>query len=279
MTEILVSIDRLQSLAGSGKAIPVDCRFDLSDPQKSLQDFLSGHIPGARYAHLDDHLSSAITAQSGRHPLPDADSFANFLSSIGWQAGKLLVAYDSGSNAFSGRLWWLMRYFGLDAALLDGGLAAWMRAQLPLEQGRPTVTPTPRPQIQARPGLAVTAKDILGSGGQLTLVDARAPERYSGAVEPIDSKGGHIPGALNRPLGLNLNENGCFKSPEQLRDEFSALLADREINTVVHYCGSGVTACHNAFSMELAGLGPTKVYPGSWSEWVRDPARPIASGN
>jgi thiosulfate/3-mercaptopyruvate sulfurtransferase len=279
MAEILVSIDRLQSLAGSGTSLLVDCRFNLSNPEKSFQDYLEGHIPGALYAHLDKHLSSAITPQSGRHPLPDAGQFADFLASIAWQPGKLLVAYDEGSNAFSGRLWWLMRYFGLNAALLDGGLAAWKKAALPLEPGQPVISPGNKPELSVTPGLTVNATDILESKGQLTLVDARVPERYSGAVEPLDSKAGHIPGALNRPLGLNLDADGYFKSPAQLRDEFSKLLSGRQISDVVHYCGSGVTACHNAFSMELAGLGSTRIYPGSWSEWVRDPSRPIETGN
>ena len=279
MAEILVSIDRLQSLASSGTSLLVDCRFDLSNPEKSFQDYLEGHIPGALYAHLDKHLSSAITPQSGRHPLPDADQFAGFLASIAWQPNKLLVAYDEASNAFSGRLWWLMRYFGLNAALLDGGLAAWKKAALPLEQGQPAISPGNKPELSVTPSLTVNATDILESKGQLTLVDARVPERYSGAVEPLDSKAGHIPGALNRPLGLNLNADGYFKSPAQLRAEFLSLLSDRKISNVVHYCGSGVTACHNAFSMELAGLGSTRIYPGSWSEWVRDPSRPIETGN
>jgi thiosulfate/3-mercaptopyruvate sulfurtransferase len=275
VTDILLSVEKLQQLMSQGGCVVVDCRFDLSQPQKSHQDYLAGHIPAAAYAHLDEHLSSEIGPHSGRHPLPDPAAFAVFLESIGWKAEKLLVAYDAGSNAFSSRLWWLMRNFGLQSALLDGGLEAWKRTGLPLQQGQVVIEPGEHPELTVKPGLMLSAADILGRGQQLTLVDARAPERYSGAVEPLDSKAGHIPGALNRPLGLNLDADACFKQPEQLREEFKHLLLDRDVENVVHYCGSGVTACHNAFAMELAGFGPTRVYPGSWSEWIRDPLRPI----
>ncbi len=279
MAELLISCGKLDQLLHLNACVVVDCRFDLSQPDKSLQDFLAGHIPGAAYAHLDEHLSSSITHQSGSHPLPEADIFAGFLGSIGWRKDKLLVAYDAGNNAFSARLWWLMRYFGQDAELLDGGLNAWKQAGLPIEQGRSEITAGETPQLAANDRLTVSAADILSSGSQLTLVDARAAERYSGQIEPLDSKAGHIPGALNRPLGLNLDAHGHFKTPDQLHSEFSALLDNRAKESVVHYCGSGVTACHNAFAMELAGLGDSRVYPGSWSEWIRDPSRPIETSS
>lgn len=275
MAEILLTVAQLNRLLQQHGCVPVDCRSDLTQPQNSLQDYLAGHIPGAAFAHLDQHLSSGITAQSGRHPMPDSDAFAVFLQSIGWEPEKLLVAYDAGSNAFSSRLWWLMRYFGLPAALLDGGLEAWKQAGLPLQPGRIDIKPGIRPELQANSTLTVSAAEILSQGSNLTLIDARAPERYSGAVEPLDSKAGHIPGALNRPMNLNLNADGRFKSPQQLHAEFGQLLGSRQINSVVNYCGSGVTACHNAFAIELAGLGSTRVYPGSWSEWIRDPLRPV----
>jgi thiosulfate/3-mercaptopyruvate sulfurtransferase len=278
MTEILLSADQLQTHLDKDDCVLVDCGFDLSQPHKSLQDYLVGHIPGAAYAHLDEHLSSEIGPNSGRHPLPGPRTFASFLQNIGWQKEKLLVAYDAGNNAFSARLWWLMRYFGLHAALLDGGLEAWKKAGLPLQQGRLDITPGHLPELTANQKLTVSAAEILAQGKELTLVDARAPERFRGAVEPLDSKAGHIPGALNRPLGLNLKPDGSFKNPQQLRQEFGELLNDRDINNVVHYCGSGVTACHNAFAMELAGVGQTRVYPGSWSEWIRDSSRPIQTG-
>ncbi len=279
MTEILLTVDRLNELLQQDACVLVDCRFDLSQPQNSLPEYLAGHIPGAAFAHLDQHLSSKIAAHSGRHPMPDPDAFAVFLENIGWQTEKLLVAYDAGSNAFSSRLWWLMRYFGLPAALLDGGLEAWKQAGLPLQPGHVVGKPGIRPELKANATLTASAADILSRGPNLTLIDARAPERYSGAVEPLDSKAGHIPGALNRPMNLNLNADGRFKSPQQLRDEFGQLLGARQIDSVVNYCGSGVTACHNMFAMELAGLGSTRVYPGSWSEWIRDPSRPVETNS
>lgn len=258
-----------------GECILVDCRFDLSQPEQSLQDYLEGHIPGAYYAHLDSHLASEITPDSGRHPLPEQAVFADFLASIGWQKDTLLVAYDAGNGAFAARLWWLMRYFGMDAALLDGGLTAWKEAGLALQQGVVETTPGQRPELHANNDMAVTVGDIVAKGDEITLLDARAPERYSGEVEPLDSKAGHIPGALNRPFAHNLDASSRFKSPDQLRAEFTEMLAHRSANDTVHYCGSGVTACHNAFAMELAGLKGSRIYPGSWSEWIRDPARPI----
>lgn len=275
MPELLLSVQQLTQLNDQGLCVVVDCRFDLSKPQQSLQDYQAGHIPGAFYAHLDSVLASEITPQSGRHPLPDPGVFAAFLASMGWQKGKLLVAYDAGNGAFAARLWWLMRYFGLEAALLDGGLAAWKEAGLPLQQGVVETAPGILPELNQHQQMAVTAGDILAQGDRMVLLDARAAERFSGAIEPLDSKAGHIPGALNRPFTQNLDASGRFKSPGQLRTEFSAILADRKVDSTVHYCGSGVTACHNAFAMELAGLKGSRIYPGSWSEWIRDPARPV----
>ncbi len=272
---MLVSVDALHRLLGAGSCLLVDCRFDLLQPQNGLQSYLDGHIPQAVYAHLNHHLSSEITPQSGRHPLPTADDFASFLASTGWQKSKLLIAYDGGNNAFSVRLWGLMRYFGLPAALLDGGMEAWISAGLPLQIGTARTEAGERPELTPNHNLTVSAEEILSQMGELTLIDARAPERFSGATEPLDSKSGHIPGALNRPMGLNLNAQGQFKSPQQLSEEFGMLLDDIGPRKVVHYCGSGVTACHNAFAMELAGLGTSQIYPGSWSEWIKDPSRPI----
>lgn len=275
MSELLVSVEQLQRQIAHGDCLLVDCRFDLSSPGQSRKDFEQGHIPGAVYAHLDEHLASQITPQSGRHPLPDRTAFAAFLGSIGWAAGKPVIAYDAGNGAFAARLWWLMRFYGLPCALLDGGLVAWTSAGLPLEQGAVTVPAGQVPELVENHAMTVEATDILAQGEQLTLIDARAPERYSGAVEPLDSKAGHIPGALNRPFAHNLDASGRFKDPGQLHNEFSQLLENVDLTRTVHYCGSGVTACHNAFAMALAGLEGSRVYPGSWSEWIRDPERPV----
>jgi len=277
---ILASVAELEALLAEGRCLAVDCRFDFSDTGKGRADWLSGHIPGAAYGHLDEDLSSPISEQSGRHPLPDADRFAAYLASIGWTPGKLLVAYDEGPNAVASRLWWLMRYFGQPAALLNGGLAAWVASGRPLEAGdsvRPTsavtkLTPNERMQVGADAVL-----QSLGSRECLVL-DARAGQRFRGEVETLDTRAGHIPGSLNRPFGSNLELGGRFKAPAALREEYLSLLAGRAPQSVVHSCGSGVTACHNLFAMELAGLAGTRLYPGSWSEWIRDPARPIETG-
>jgi len=193
----------------------------------------------------------------------------------------LLVAYDEGSNAISARLWWMMRYFGQPAALLDGGLAAWVEAGLPLEEGV-TVARLAQPErLEADEGMVVSSADIYRSldSRELRVLDARARERYSGEVEFLDSKAGHIPGALNRPFTDNLDGAGRFRDPEWLKVQFEQISEDAHPGEIIHSCGSGVTACHNLFAMERAGLGVTRLYPGSWSEWIRDPSRPVATGD
>jgi thiosulfate/3-mercaptopyruvate sulfurtransferase len=278
--KILVSATELDSLIHSGECVAVDCRFDFADTDKGRADWLAGHVPGAAYAHLDDDLSSPVEAHTGRHPLPDSAGFADYLGRIGWSPGKLLVAYDEGPNAVASRLWWLMRYYGQPAALLDGGLAAWTAAGLPLDTGEPAPTALPAPVLVPDEAATVGASDILQSLGDddLLVLDARAGQRFSGEVETLDTRAGHIPGSLNRPFGANLALGGRFKDVNRLREEFSDLLEDRQPGTVAHTCGSGVTACHNLFSMELAGLAGSRLYPGSWSEWIRDPNRPIKTG-
>jgi thiosulfate/3-mercaptopyruvate sulfurtransferase len=278
--EILVSPTHLDELIKSGGCTVVDCRFDLTNPPNGRAGWLKGHIPGAFYAHLDDDLAAPVEAHTGRHPLPDPIKFAQFLASIGWSKGKRLLAYDDGSNAISSRLWWLMRHFGQNAALLDGGLAAWIRSGLPLESGAPKVLPAEVESLEPAERLTLSADSLVGNldDSEWLLLDARAQERYSGKVENLDTKAGHIPGSLNRPFSDNLEPSGCFKSPELLKAQFEALLGPANTAKVVHSCGSGVTACHNLFAMELAGLGFTRLYPGSWSEWIRDPERPVKTG-
>jgi len=274
---ILVTPERLAQLMADQGCVIVDCRFDLANAERGLNDYLLGHIPGAHYAHLDKDLASPITAESGRHPLPDPQAFARFLSRIGWDRSKLLVAHDDRNSSIAARVWWLMRYFGQRAALLDGGLEAWIRSGMALQSGPVENSPAPLPVLHGDTSMTVSALQILDDLGRfsLTLVDARAPERYSGAAEPLDARAGHIPGAINRPFAHNLDDSGCFKPAGQLRNEFRTLLQQRPLDSVVHSCGSGVTACHNRFAMELAGMGETRIYPGSWSEWVRDHSRPV----
>jgi len=274
---ILLSATQLSERIRAGDCTVVDCRFDLANTGRGRSEWFAGHIPGARYAHLDDDLSSPIRPDSGRHPLPEVARFAGFLASIGWREDRLLVAYDESANAIASRLWWLMRYFAQPAALLDGGLAAWRAAGLPLESGAPMVEPSATPILVPDPDRVVTTPQLAAQPAAQTLIDARTSDRFSGALETLDARAGHIPGAVNRPFGNNLRLNGRFKDPAELRREFEALLGGRPPR-VVHSCGSGVTACHNLFAMELAGMTGSKLYPGSWSEWIRDPARPIATG-
>lgn len=278
-SKILVSAQQLNDLIESRACVTVDCRYDFSAAGKARRDWLEGHIPGAVYAHLDDDLAAAVEDHTGRHPLPEPMEFLRYLSSMGWSSDSLLVAYDEGSGAMAGRLWWLMRYFGQAAAMLDGGLEAWTRSGYGLEKGKVRNPATPLEVLAPRQNMIVTSDTLHNKLGELTVLDARAAERFSGAVEYLDTKAGHIPGALNRPFDANLGEDGLFKTPAQLRSEFETLLQGASMENVVHSCGSGVTACHNLFAMELAGMGTSKLYPGSWSEWIRDPVRPIETGN
>lgn len=276
--KILLSVDQLETCMGAGDCLVVDCRFELENPDRGRQAWRSGHIPGACYAHLDNDLSSPIEPHTGRHPLPSTSRFARFLGRIGWSEEQLLVAYDDGPGAFALRLWWLMRYHGKPAALLDGGLAAWKAAGKALEEGETVCEPAPAPDLTPNPAMTVETSELSENLERFTIVDARGSERFTGAVEPLDTRAGHIPGALNRPFGSNLELNGRFRDAEELREEFQDLLEEKEPGTVVHSCGSGVSACHNLFAMELAGLTGTRLYPGSWSEWIRDPQRPVATG-
>ncbi len=275
----LITPAELNAGLRDGRFVAVDCRFELTDPARGRQAYLAGHIPGARYAHLDDDLSSPVTDTSGRHPLPDGSRFAAFLSRIGWHSGLQLVAYDERSSAFAGRLWWLMRYFGLSALVLDGGLEAWTRAGLPLESETPEPAPSAEPVLEAVSDMAVAVSAVeKAADAGLTLVDARGADRFAGENETLDTRAGHIPGALNRPYLLNLGPDGCFKSADRLREEFAGLLGGADPERVVNYCGSGVSACHNLIALERAGISGTRLYPGSWSEWIRDAGRPAATG-
>lgn len=275
---ILLNSEELAALQKQGRCVVVDCRFDLNDTEKGRRQFEQGHIPAASYAHLDHDLSSPVTARTGRHPLPEIPAFAEFLSRIAWTDEYMLVAYDEGSSAYAVRLWWLMRYFGKSAAVLDGGIAAWKAAGLQLETGVKPIEPAPLPALTANGGMTVLTEDLVQGLDDVMLIDARASERFSGDVEPLDTRAGHIPGAINRPFGSNLLLNGRFRAPDELEADFQRLLGSTPAEEAVHSCGSGVTACHNLFAMELAGFHGSKLYPGSWSEWIRDPDRPIETG-
>jgi len=258
----------------------LDIRHDLMRPERWGEDqYRAGHVPGAVFLHLDRDLSAPKTGRNGRHPLPAPDVAAKTFGRAGIDAGKQVVVYDQNNGMYASRAWWMLRWLGHHAvALLDGGYDRWVREDHPVS----TATPTPRPAsfTPGTPTAVADVAEVLASLPRraLTIVDARAPERFRGETEPMDPVAGHIPGALNRPYAANLEADGTFKDPATLRHEFEALLGDTPPERVVHQCGSGVSAVPNLLAMEVAGLGPTALFAGSWSEWCSDPARPVEKG-
>ncbi len=261
----------------------VDCRFDLADPGCGFKNYQEGHLPDAIYAHLDNDLSGKTTPQTGRHPLPDPEVFARKLTSWGIQSDNQVVVYDVTGGSFAARLWWMLRYYGhFQVALLDGGYPEWLHEGKPIQTGiyRPSPAPTPFiPAIQTQMVASIDKVDRIRQDPAYLLVDARAPLRFSGETEPIDPVAGHIPGALNRFHAMNLRPEGIFKPRANLQEEYARLLEGIPPENVVVYCGSGVTSCHHLVAMELAGLRGARLYPGSWSEWIRDPSRPIKTNH
>jgi len=255
----------------------VDCRYKLDDEWWGEQEYTNLHIPGAVYAHLGHDLAGPKTGTNGRHPLPDPKTLADTFGVLGIESGVQVVAYDQDNGIYASRLWWLLRWLGHDAvAVLDGGFKKW------IAEGRPTSSGEEHREPKAfigtpRADRAVDAKAVASLAGkpEWTLVDARAPERYRGEVEPIDRVPGHIPGAVNDYYMQNLGEDGTFRPPEALRERLTAAIGGASSKEIVCYCGSGVTACHNLLALELAGLPGARLYPGSWSEWSSDPSRPV----
>jgi thiosulfate/3-mercaptopyruvate sulfurtransferase len=250
----------------------------LTNPEFGTTAYAQSHIPGARFAHLDRNLAAPLTGRNGRHPLPDPKVFAEWLSRMGVSNDNQVIGYDNAGGVYASRLWWMLRWIGhKNVAVLDGGWQAWIEAGHPVT----AEVPTPRPakvtvNVQETPVDAKYVLDNLQSPA-LVLIDARANDRFRGQNETIDPVGGHIPGAMNRFFKDNLTAQGLFKSPQQLRDEFRLLLDTVTPEKIVSQCGSGVTACHNLLAMEIAGLRGGRLYPGSWSEWIADPARPRAT--
>jgi len=279
MYTTLVSPQVLRSHLSDPEWVIVDCRFDLMQPDWGFRSYQESHIPNAVYADLDRDLSGPRTAKSGRHPLPDPKQFLARLGSWGIDATKQVVVYDTVGGAFAARLWWMLRlYQHLAVAVLDGGFGHWVRLGYPVESGIHTNAPT---TYTAQPKMeqVATTQEVEQNLNQqrLVLIDARAPERYRGELEPIDPVAGHIPGALNRFHQENLKPDGTFKPARQLKREFRALLGETPPEKVVFYCGSGVTSCHHLLAMEIAGLSGARLYAGSWSEWIRNPAHPVAT--
>ena len=265
----------------------VDCRFDLANPQAGRHAYEAGHIPGARFADLNSDLSAPIGPTTGRHPLPEPAAFGATLCRWGVTPESQVVAYDAANSSFAARLWWLLRWVGhRRVAVLDGGYQAWRAAGGALEYGAPPpasgaeeVAPE---GIAGRAGAAPTVDTptlamVLHAPEHL-IIDARAPERYAGATEPIDSVAGHVPGAVNYPFSLNLAADNTFLPAAELRRRWLERLGGRDPAEVIAMCGSGVTACHNLLSLEIAGLPGAALYTGSWSEWIRDARRPVARG-
>mgnify|MGYP002735308493 CR=1 FL=1 len=281
----LISVAELQALqAGKSPAVIFDCSFDLTQPAAADALFAEVRIAGAQQAHLDRDLSThdvGLAVNGGRHPLPQRETVAAWLGSMGVDNTTQVVVYDRNGSSFCVRLWWMLKWLGHDAvAVLDGGLKAWQAAGGATQSG-PAPACTARSLALREPlrqlVLTETVHQHLGRPEQ-TVVDARAAPRYRGDVEPLDPVAGHIPGALNRPFSDNFTPDGFYKSAEQLRSEWQALLGPRDVATVVHQCGSGVTATPNLLAMELAGFAPTALYAGSWSEWCRTPGLPCEKG-
>ena len=257
-----------------------DCRHDLQDHAKGRRLYDEGHVPGARFAAVETDLSGAKTGRNGRHPLPAPEAFADYLARQGVSEKSMVVAYDDIGGMYAARLWWMARWIGLTrVALLDGGLPKWMAENRPVDRAAP-VPVAAKLTARVDASLVWTADEVLAqlNDPAYALVDARTAERYRGETEPIDPVAGHIPGAVNRFYKMNLNADLTLRPAAELAREFADLTGRRPPGRVGHHCGSGVTACANIFAMELAGLAGSKLYNGSWSEWVSDRARPVAKG-
>jgi thiosulfate/3-mercaptopyruvate sulfurtransferase len=274
MHPLITAAELRRMLDSKSPLVVLDCSFDLVDTEAGERSYREGHLPQALYVSLEHDLSGPKTGRNGRHPLRERADYAQWMGHIGIAPGNPVVAYDRQGGMYAARAWWVLRWMGhADVVLLDGGLAAWQQAGGTLTTDVPTptrVTPYPS-QPPSLP--TVDAQQLQARLNEVLVIDARAPERYRGDVEPLDAVAGHIPGAVNRFFKDNLLPDGRFKPAEQLRAEFSPVLDGRP---VVQQCGSGATACHNLLAMEVAGLGTTALYPGSWSEWSSDPSRPMA---
>ena len=279
----LISAANLAALiaSGSGTMTIFDCRFDLIDENAGKLAYEDNHLPGAHYVHLTNVLSGPGTGQNGRHPLPERTTLAQQLAACGLHNNHQVIAYDAQGGIFAARLWWLLRWLGHEAvAVLDGGLQAWQKANLPLSSTRPIARSgdfEPTAPLAVTTDVSTVVRNL--STHEYTLIDARSADRYRGQNETLDAVGGHIPGAINRFYRDNLTADGHFKPAHVLRDEFNSLLDKKPAQRVILQCGSGVSACLNALAMEIAGLHGAALYAGSWSEWYTDPKRPVATGN
>ncbi|WP_407654202.1 sulfurtransferase [Alcaligenes phenolicus] len=281
MFEFLISAEQVQANLNNSEWLILDVRHDLADHQAGRRAYEQGHIPGAVFLDHELDLAAPKTGLNGRHPLPSRQELAQLLQKNGLRDGMQVVVYDAQGSLFASHMWWMLRWLGHpQVAILDGGWQVWQQLDGAEESGPAKPVPAAAklnvPEQAAMP--TVQTEQVLKNLSKpiFTVLDARAAERYRGDVEPMDPVAGHIPDALNRSHLNNLGEQGRFKPADQLRQEFQDLLGAISAEMVVHQCGSGITACHNLFAMELAGLSGSSIYPGSWSEWVSDASRPVA---
>lgn len=278
----IVTVDELHQLLSEPDVLVIDCRFDLANTGYGYNAWRQAHVPGAFYAHLDEDLSGTVTAETGRHPLPELAAFKQKLAAWGLQNHTHVVAYDDGGGMFAARLWWLLSWLGHErVSVLNGGWSAWQGAGLAQQSEQPVspqLTDYPE-QLEPRQGWLVDAGELtlLLQQQAVSLWDAREGKRFSGEVEPIDKKAGHIPGAVNVPFVQNI-DNGKFLPVEKLKGRFDSLLANADASNIVHMCGSGVTACQNLLAMKIAGYRMGRLYAGSWSEWITNDSRPVKMG-
>ncbi len=279
--DTLISVNELQHRIHDSDVVVVDCRFSLADPDQGRRNYSQGHLPGAVYAHLDVDLAGAITARSGRHPLPDPDRFVRTVQNWGVSPDSQVIVYDDAGGGIAARLWWLLHWMGhTSTALLDGGFSAWAAAALPVSM---TNESPPTGSFSGKPVLAraIDADEVharLASDEEFLLVDARDDARFRGEQEPIDPVAGHVPGARNLPFNSSLQADGRFLPADELRRLWEPLKPGQAGEWAV-MCGSGVTACHLALSARIAGLPAPRLYVGSWSEWLREPGRGVATGD
>ncbi len=274
----LITVDELDANLANPKFVIFDCRHELTNPTFGDAEYAKSHLPHAHFASVDRDLAAPPNGSNGRHPLPDVATFAAWLGSKGVTDGVQVVGYDNAAGVYASRLWWMLRWLGHDAvAVLDGGWEAWLRAGKRTTQDVPQAKPaTFTPRIR---DVNVDAEYLLANleTDRMLVIDARSNDRFHGQNETIDPVAGHIPGAVNRLFKNNVDQHGQFRRGEELRREFETLIGTMPARNVVHQCGSGVSACHNLLAMELAGMSGSRLYPGSWSEWIADPERPVAT--
>ncbi len=274
----IVSAQELHRNLADPDLVIFDCRHELMSPEAGARAYAQSHLPGARFAHSETDLAGPKTGRNGRHPLPDPEAFMAWLGRNGVDGSKQVVAYDFAAGSASARLWWMLRWVGHECtAVLDGGWEGWLKAGLPVTSERPGITATTFTGV-LQPVVDVGFVQSHLGDPSVVVLDARSPERFQGRAEPIDPVAGHIPGARNRLFKENLSPDGRFKPPDELKQAFVDVLGAAQPEQVVHQCGSGVSACSNLLAMEIAGLRGSRLYPGSWSEWVADPSRPVAKG-